>query len=203
MAGGSSNPSTSVIAETKLPAGIALPVGAVIMWWGDVVGIPANFELCDGAVPTTPGALLQGNKPDLRDRFVKGAQAAVTDVATTPVLGGTNTIGNRLSGDSTLSVGQIPTHSHSMNITSSSAGNHLHNLAIQQNGNQGTYGLIAGDVSGYTGVHARTTDIQGNHTHSVVGDTANVGGGLPHNHSIPAHDNRPAFVEMFYIIRIK
>jgi hypothetical protein len=37
----------------------------------------------------------------------------------------------------------------------------------------------------------------------VVGDTAAVGNGAAHTHEIPAHDNRPAFLELFLIIRVK
>lgn len=201
MAGGSSNPSTSVIAETKLPSGIAMPVGGVIMWWGTIIGIPKNFELCDGAIPTSPGAVLLGNKPDLRDRFVKGAQAAVTDVATAPVLGGANTISTRLSGDTTLTESQIPAHPHSVNITTRSDGAHSHQVPTQ--GAYGTFGVLAIDAAGFNGGNARGTDTQGSHTHSVVGSTDSAGGGQAHNHSIAAHDNRPAFVELFYIIRVK
>src|SRR5262249_54747593 len=60
------------VTDTKLALGVAVPVGGVIMWWGTVSSVPAGFELCDGQFPTTSGSLLQGRKPDLTDRFVKG-----------------------------------------------------------------------------------------------------------------------------------
>lgn len=50
-----------------------VPVGGIIMWWGRKDRLPFGFEICDGQEPTTPDALFEGLKPDLRDRFVKGA----------------------------------------------------------------------------------------------------------------------------------
>jgi hypothetical protein len=44
-------------------AAIDIPSGAVVMWHGLLVNIPAGYLLCDGTSGT----------PDLRDKFLKGA----------------------------------------------------------------------------------------------------------------------------------
>lgn len=68
----------------------SVPVGGVIMWWGAVDQIPPGFELCDGNAPTTLGATLGGLKPNLLDRFPKGALAGATNAQTANVSGGQN-----------------------------------------------------------------------------------------------------------------
>ncbi len=50
-----------------------VPVGAIIMWWGRAVDIPEGFEVCDGTNISTRDAILRGRKPDLRNKFARGA----------------------------------------------------------------------------------------------------------------------------------
>lgn len=49
---------------------VVVPIGGIIMWWGDANKLPDGFELCDGK-PLMKGAQL-GSKPNLVDKFVKG-----------------------------------------------------------------------------------------------------------------------------------
>jgi hypothetical protein len=42
---------------------VGVPIGGIILWSGEVVDIPAGFQLCDGTNGT----------PNLQDRFVLGA----------------------------------------------------------------------------------------------------------------------------------
>jgi hypothetical protein len=44
-------------------AGAAIPAGIIVMWGGLIANIPNGWLLCDG----------QNGTPDLRDRFIKGA----------------------------------------------------------------------------------------------------------------------------------
>ena len=180
--------------------GVPIPVGGVIMWWGAAADVPAGYEICDGGVPTTSGALLPGNKPDLRDRFVKGATAGTADVKATPVTGGEHTIAEQNTGGTALSQAQIPAHQHT---------------GTTGTGNVKQYGTFQGTPSGaasYSGTQAsvpigagwcRDDDQWSNsdHTHNFA--TSSVGSDQAHNHTISAHDNRPAFLEMFFIIRVK
>ncbi len=50
----------------------ALPTGTIALWFGSVATIPAGFILCDGG----------GGSPDLRDRFVRGANGGKPPGAT-------------------------------------------------------------------------------------------------------------------------
>lgn len=73
----------------------AMPSGAIIMWSGSVVSIPAGYYLCDG----------NNSTPDLRGRFVIGAGGSYAVAAT--------------GGEAThvLTIDEIPSHTHSMGIT--------------------------------------------------------------------------------------
>jgi len=169
---------------------VSVPVGGVIMWWGKIQDIPNNFEVCDGTAPATPGSTLGGTKPDLRDRFVKGALAGVTDVRTA-VVGGRNTY--------SLTVDQLPLHTHSLvGLSTGNAGTHNHALtAVGRWGDQ--YAFDEGGFSsedGRQGSHTFTTSDSGGHTHTVTGSIGNTGTGAQ-------IDNRPAFLSLFYIIRVK
>lgn len=67
-----------------------VPVGGIIMWSGSIASIPANWNLCNGTNGT----------PDLRSRFVVGAGGSY-NVGDT---GGSNSV--------TLTVDEIPPHTH-------------------------------------------------------------------------------------------
>ncbi len=72
-----------------------VPKGTVIAWSGDVTKIPETWALCDG----------QGGRPDLRGRFILGSGKG--DGLTERKL-------NEKNGEEnvTLSIAQIPAHSH-------------------------------------------------------------------------------------------
>jgi hypothetical protein len=74
--------------------------GMIILWSGNTGNIPSGFVLCDG----------NNGTPNLTDRFVVGAGAAYSPGAT----GGNNS--------QTLSLNQIPSHSHTIN-------NHTHSFS--------------------------------------------------------------------------
>lgn len=70
---------------------VKAPVGTIVIWSGTADNIPSGWQLCDGTNGT----------PDLRDKFVLGA--------------GTNHAVGETGGseDVTLTVEQMPSHSHS------------------------------------------------------------------------------------------
>lgn len=55
--------------DARLQGHIALPLGAIIMWSGNDV-LPDGWCLCDGS--PFPQGSLNGNTPDLRDKFIMG-----------------------------------------------------------------------------------------------------------------------------------
>lgn len=166
-----------------LQAQNGIPVGGVILWWGPKAQaqLPAGFELCDGTAPATTGALLTGLKPNLLDRFPKGATAGATNTQTGNVFQDTNqTLAVDVTGTS-LTIAQMPSHQHE--ILPQGAGSNPQIGNWLQGATGGTpYGNLK---TGWTG------------------GTSNGSNGAAHTHTVPAHDNRPAFLEMFYIIRVK
>ncbi len=183
-------------------AGVA--VGTVLMWWGQLDQIPPGFELCNGDPPSTAGATLVGNKPDLRGRFPRGAPGGITDVATVPISGGSDTAAALTSGGTALSQAHLPDYTLPDTFSTNFRGSHqhsaIHSCASNEGGGDSHYAL--GDSnSGRNCPLIIGSD--GNHTHSVTGSARLGGGGGSHSHSIPSHDNRPAYLDLFFIIRVK
>ena len=190
----------------QLPSNV--PVGGVIMWWGATANIPSGFELCDGGAPTTAGALLSGNKPDLRDRFVKGATNGAANVQAAAVTGGTNTFAGNLTGGTALTLDQIPAHTHGINDPGHTHGvtdpGHRHTDDFWANGASLPAGTInykiLNQLNPYnTGFSTTGISIQSRATGITL---QNSGGGNSHTHTIPT-ENRPAFLELLFIIRVK
>ncbi len=102
------------VTTVKLHPRAGVPVGAVVMWWGALNDVPEGFEVCDGAMPTTPGALLVGLKPNLTDRIPIGA-------------GGTYAQnGGDTGGSSATSVGATALTEPQMAAVRRSGGRHSH-----------------------------------------------------------------------------
>jgi len=154
--------------------------GMVITYAGTNASIPAGWLLCDGssvATATYPdlftalgyaygGAGANFNLPDMVGFFAKGS---ATQTATT---GGANS--------KTLSVAEIPSHTHSASVTDPG---HSHGAGTTSVG--GIYFARWGQ-NPTTDTESATTGI------SVT--NANTGGG-------GSFDNQPTFLEMQYIIK--
>ena len=155
-----------------------VPVGGIIMYSGVIANLPANWSLCNGT----------GGTPDLRGRFVVGAEGAYTQGDT----GGADTV--------TLTTSQIPAHTHaSGSLATGTDGSHTHPLrAYKTTGSTShihddTGRLAAGSDTG--GATAQSTSAGGLHTHSVSGNTGSTGSGA-------AHENRPPYYALAYIMRV-
>jgi len=168
------------------------PTGIIAIWSGSVGTIPTGWLLCDG----TNGTI------DLRNKFVVGAGAtyAVGDT------GGADTV--------TLSVAQMPSHTHTVAGTTAADGIHTH--FVNDPGHSHTYTtmyfLTAGAAGGgpantagsrttavATSTTASATGVSivtgGAHVHSLSGTTTSIGSGS-------AHENRPPYFALCYIQKI-
>lgn len=184
------------------PEAASVPVGGIILWSGSASAIPAHWALCNG----------QNGTPDLRDRFIVGAGGIYSPGAT----GGAETV--------TLGISQIPSHTHTATPTVStgvgslqttSDGAHTHNAQCKVVGESiwryPSFGQLGDGSRG--GIKYGTSDTKpeeafrilssGAHTHTLSGapsvsvsvSNANTGGG-------GAHENRPPYYALCYIMRI-
>jgi len=151
--------------------------GTIILWSGNTGNVPGGWLLCDG----------NNGTPNLLNRFVVGAGSTYTVGST----GGSDTV--------TLTSNNIPAHPHGVGtVATSSSGTHTHTTS---NYALAVYGSISGafgpgsNASFLTGGGNSTTSSVANHTHTVSGGTiSSTGGGS-------AHENRPAFRALVYIMK--
>lgn len=117
--------------QVQNPVVSNIPVGGIILWYGDTGSLPTGFELCDGSAISTQGALLSGIKPDFRGRFPRGA-------TTEPAggLGGSDslTIPATNTEETALTTSQIPTHSHGIGSHVHSINPHTHSATVSDPG---------------------------------------------------------------------
>ena len=171
----------------------AVPIKAIIMWSGteteaqELVG----WALCTGG--TQNGITI----PDLRDRFIVGAGTAYAIGNT----GGAATVA--------LSIAEMPTHSHSITVNDDShnhtgtatGGEHTH----ETNASQGASDDVNGVGSAYVPYYTTATLTGGSHTHtlSINHDSHNHTASAGNTGSGSAHENRPPYYALAYIIRIQ
>ena len=156
-----------------------IPIGGIIIWTGSISSIPTGWALCDGSNST----------PDLRDRFIIG--------------GGGNYAKDSIGGAEAvaLTTAQIPAHSHTG--TTNSKGFHNHMLLRHEEENGGSNSVayhsnIGGDDQYQLRGHSSSANVwntssNGDHTHSLE---------LYHNGGGQAHENRPPYYALSYIIRV-
>jgi len=167
--------------------------GMLVCWAGVVGSIPSGWLLCDGASVATAtypdlhtaigyvygGAGANFNLPNLVDRFVRGQS---TQTAAT---GGADSL--------TLSTAQMPTHTHTATPSVTDPG-HNHDTAKNAGGPSYQYvvGFSTSNQVGYSGANAPVSTETTGITVSVT--NADTG-------SSNSFDNRPAYIEMQYIIK--
>ena len=85
----------------NIGASAGVPSGIICMWSGLATNIPTGWYLCDGT----------NNTPDLRNRFVVGATGSYSPGST----GGTTSFSvSGSTGATTLTVDQMPSHTHNV-----------------------------------------------------------------------------------------
>ena len=157
-----------------------IPVGAIIIWYGNTSNIPAGWALCDGN--DYPQSDNNGNitAPNLSGRFIVSAGDN----------GGNNYTAHQTGGQDSvaISMNQMPYHNHTG--IANSAGDHSHDLTplISYSG-----GSDHGNGGDGKCDKINETNSTGNHTHTVY--TNNTGNNLP-------HENRPKYYALAYIIKL-
>ena len=179
------------------------PIGSILMWAGSDANVPDGWALCNGSAisRTTYSDLytLTGNTfgagdgsttfnlPDMRDRFVVGAGSTYSR----------NGKGGAVSN--TISTAQLPSHRHSVSITTGNqSSSHNHGVGgddnfVRTTASGGAY-LGSGTTFRLTSTSA-TGDQSSSHTHSVSGNTGYLGSGS-------AVENRPPYIGLFMIIKV-
>lgn len=197
--------------------GSVVPLGGIIPFCGgpEELELLENFELCDGSEVTREDSPIRGRlKPDLRNRFLAGADRAALNLWTDPVSGGVDTIPARPLGQTeghALTIAQLPKHGHGAQVStvrgSALGGNHRLVSEYRRGSGPGTPSGMDGNPGGSDpefDVRWGTAVPIRNHTHTVT--VTETGGGQSHSHrlpDVPAHDNRPSFVAVHFIIRVK
>ncbi len=173
-----------------------LPIGTVFAYWGTLSSIKSmnNYELCDGSKVTTEGSKIIGKyKPNLVGRFPRGADSGIKDVSFKPKSGGKDEIPAMDTGSTILNVSQLPVHSHT--VIDPGHSHDVHN--ITNAGNIYDKGGSRQAASYFSAPNNRTSN---NKTSISI---SNTGTNKGHNHSISEQDNRPAFLNIYYIIKVK
>ena len=161
----------------------ATPIGGIIMWSGSTV--PDGWTLCNGVTNNriTP--------PNLSGRFVVGIGSNGTTSYSHANKGGLDAV--------TLSTNQMPQHSHTYSGRTNTTGNHTHVYANNYRAQSNSGGSGGGRSTKTNSALAGTWDntrTEGNHNHSFNGTTSLKG-------SSTAHENRPAYYAIAYIMRVK
>lgn len=105
---------------------IGVPVGTIVMWSGDINDIPSGWKLCNG---DNTDEAIDIDIPNLSGRFVVGYNGADSDFDKIKHSGGQKTV--------TLTVDEIPSHSHDVNYRSENrAGDSGQSSELQPEGNQ-------------------------------------------------------------------
>ena len=151
----------------------SLPVGAILIWSGTDANVPQGWAICNGQIANGM------QTPDLRDRFVIGAGGALSKGATGGAANVTPTA-TLAAGDHTLTVSEIPAHTHSYSDTyvTSSAGR----FCVTSTSKAGSQANKTDGVTAATGSNA---------AHSHTGSIAFSG-----------NSNIPPYYALFYIMKV-
>jgi microcystin-dependent protein len=136
-----------------------IPSGVILMWSGSIATIPSGWLLCDGSNST----------PDLRNRFIIGANADDGGAAKTNVTGSATQTGGTKDAI-------VVSHTHTATVTDpghTHVANNNFDFIVGQSGG-GRYG--AGSVGGFAnGLATNTTGISvSNSTVGSSGTNANL-----------------------------
>jgi hypothetical protein len=172
-----------------------MPVGTIILWYGEEADIPEGWKLCDDQPYSLPGGgIIQ--TPDLRGRFVLGAWPDYTSPAGFKMDAGESggTAGDLVHthvitvANTTLTAAQIPPHLHGTNASGSDAV-----MARMTSG--GSWDISGGGPANGYGLASISNG----------SDVSGGPGGQPHNHTATSAGNTepPPYWALAYIMKVR
>lgn len=161
-----------------------MPTGMVNMWYGTSVDIPTGWALCDGSTYNKTDGSGTVQAPDLSGKFI----------VATGNNGTSNYIAHNIGGQDSvaITIAEMPSHNHGG--TTSTGGAHSHSVPADGatgvgSGSNGSDKVLNNDDG--DSASDPSTSSAGNHNHSIPSD----GNG-------DAHENRPSFYALVYIIKL-
>ena len=195
--------------KTQIAGLSPAPVGSIQMWPSDT--LPKDYHLCDGStlnisdypslyavLGTTYGGSGSTFKlPNMQGLFVAGK--GTNNYSSLGATGGANTV--------ELDMNNIPKHNHNTSTSTTdgdvtiTSGSHNHAIAGGY-GSGSTYRVPKGDIT--KSGSASTTEIfytnnDGSHSHNIP---LKARGGNQNGATV-AHENRPPFIVLNYIIKVQ
>jgi hypothetical protein len=145
-----------------------VPIGLIQLWYGSSDSIPSGWALCDGNeyTRTDGGGLI--TTPDLKTKFIRGADGDFPSSVAVGSTGGSN--------EATLSVANLAPHNHVVTVND---GNAEHGHGTTGTGNAPHTHPLAGNDTPHNHV-AQTTNANHNHVLELAD--------APHNHNAYAED---------------
>ncbi len=171
----------------------SLPVGVIVMWSGTLATIPSGWALCDGG----------GGRPDLRDRFIRGAAAAANPGTT----GGSGTHSHAFTqpgahsdhaalshsahaGATVANHTDVLNHVHVQNINTATTGGVVGFPALKDtstSGSEATGLSTANPTSGGVAAQVHTVGQANAHSdHAAQSHSAHSGGAVTDGTTLPA-----------------
>ena len=191
--------------ETKMELVGALP-GEVRMWWGDRVNIPIGWEICDGEEVRTDGAVISGIKPDLVNRFPKGAtieRTRLEDLVANGKGGQNNMPALKISSLAGAKTKENGDHKHDIHSrTAHEAGPDSHDDIVARGKNNRAHIHHHLYPENLANKNTGDTSSNGQHSHTLTGYIGKPDG-IDADGKDNSGANQPAFSELFFIIRVK
>lgn len=173
-------------APYAMKANNGIPAGGIIMWSGAITDIPDGWALCNGQ--TKNGVLT----PDLTGRFIVGAGAADSSIPVADTVNKNYAIGdNAGENEVTLTTEQMPAHDH--DITDPG---HTHSVGDREKSDNQTYVSTYDYKRAWVDDFAKWNAATRTAANNTTGITINNRGGGQ------AHENRPPYYALAYIMRL-
>lgn len=215
------NASVPIAALDAIVTRQLVPIGAVLSWFrpDNTVSVPTGWAICDGTSVSSVnhdfGTGAAFNLPDLRNKFILGANIALADAAAaTAGDASTNAPGIRGAGSSHARNIQhshtVNSHTHTVSGATGSVGNHQHvqsasagpsaTFVMQNESGGGPFVTVP------TGDHfhgfASQTSADGSHSHSLGFESASTSPGT-NTQLGTTQDIKPLYVGLLQIMKVK